>query len=839
MWHALCLPLEGSLTQVAVRTVHISHFENSYDNVVKAHNIKLSEFVDLLTRDPSFGNTKEEGEMWSPAKYSGDVRKKADIVSVSCLPLDFDKGIDGEPGLTEEDEKKLFAWLSREGYYFVCHTSFSSGFVAPRRKLRVVLFFERNVLPQEYNSLWDAVVEQLPVKPDRARRDYSGNYYSPRIPEEHKDLYEAFADGERLLRPEDFAKSVRMFETLNATKAKQDQLERVVLAAEKHTELNGSSHSQGMTAAHRGEAEAAASDRIWKNCKAALERNTTSEPVKDWAKAERDCRKAVADGYRRVREELKEKSVIAQGEAPDYVAEPGHMDKAEAVLAKAVKVLKKDLTQVFGRAKAVGRFTPHIISTERATRELFEAYLSVNKDRAGDRDASGQFLGGAEVQARIDTGIAKGAADPAYVRGRTGWSKGLLMDENGPQCCEENAKYILARHPELEGKLRWNVRKGAAVLLGEAPWEHKPVDEYPTTITEDDGYSIGVWLAKNMGNRPLKSARKAYAALKAAAHEDEFDPFQDWLETLKWDGTPRLDTWLIDHAQSEDTAYTRLVSSKFVLQAVARTYEPGCKVDHVLVLIGTQQGEGKSAVLEALCGKEYFCSDVGDIHKPESSLLLEKYVIVEMPELAGLDKRAAEDVKRYISNNSEELRAAYRMDPKQIVRRAIIGGTTNVRECLRDETGGRRFWPVEVFGSLDIAAVIENKPQLWAEAVSRYKSGEAWWPKGEEVALCETVQEQHLDEDDLAEDLEILEFPVTLAWLTEKNLKPIDGQVDERNVFRWVTVAQVYALLGMDKNSRTDQFRVKGLARLLKWKKASRKVGGYKMKVFELSGTGL
>lgn len=827
--------------------INISVFEHAFAKTSKLQAYGLESFTALLTGAPEYVDVpahltpmsvggdadafkliKAKGRAWSPACFGGDTNKlKVNVTRLPCLPLDFDKGRDGGAGLPEDDVDALFDWLSASEYRYVWHTSFTSGYCADgRTKLRVVLFFERDVSPAEYARMWSKIEGQLPVKPDGSRDAPCAIYFLPRIPRIHAGLYECGAGGLALLKisvlPIDLNKG-----------GPKDFLSDLRNAENKEPALNRAAFGLAEMAGFLG--EPLDGDKIWADCRKALEDNKVSSPVQSWAAAEATARDAARDGHKEGRGKegrwnQKERDVLNVHVPEGFEASAAQLAKAELALTKAVKTFLKDTSNIFAYAVSVGRFVPHIISRERAQKELFDA-AAVNFKKGVVFKTGG--VSQDEATTKIAAGLAAGGKRP-YGGKSTGWDRALLQDDNGPVACEENAKVILEKHPALEGNLGWNVRKKLATLASAPPWDHTLL-EYPSVLEEDCGYDVGGWLAKQMGGRPLGSASKAYAALQAAARTNEYDPFKAVLEAAQWDGVKRIDTCLIDHAAAADSPYTRLVTRKFLLQVVARTYEPGCKVDHVLVLVG-EQGLYKSMFFESLVGKEFFCSNIGVIDKPDAILALEKYAIVEMPELADLDKRSVETVKRFITDNSEEARGAYRRDSRDVIRRAVFGGTTNVVECLRDATGGRRFWPVVVPRVIDYKAVEADRSQLWAEALFLYRGGEQWWPTGPEYDLCRAVQEEHTDHDDLLETLNMFQGKALSSVLTERGIQPAPEQVDpDSGLFRWVPVSQVYQATGLDITKRADQNRVKALAAALKWKKTSRWTGSAAMKVFLIS----
>lgn len=209
------------------------------------------------------------------------------------------------------------------------------------------------------------------------------------------------------------------------------------------------------------------------------------------------------------------------------------------------------------------------------------------------------------------------------------------------------------------------------------------------------------------------------------AVQNRFNPVRDHLETLKWDGVARLDTWLSVYCRSEDSAYTREVGRVFLIAAVRRAKRPGCKFDTMLILEGTQ-GSYKSTAVRVLAGRDEWFSDVVPIGE-EGNRVIEatrgKWIIEE-GELAGMNDRTVERLKAFCSRVADRGRLAYERRPVDIPRAFVIVGTTNSKSYLNDMTGARRFLPVKV-GRIEIEALIRDRDQLLAEAVEREAAGES------------------------------------------------------------------------------------------------------------------
>ena len=203
-----------------------------------------------------------------------------------------------------------------------------------------------------------------------------------------------------------------------------------------------------------------------------------------------------------------------------------------------------------------------------------------------------------------------------------------------------------------------------------------------------------------------------------------FHPVLDHLMALpKWDGVARLDTWLIDCAEAEDTEYTRAVSRLPLLAAVRRVRQPGCKFDEMLTLQGLQ-GSGKSSALAILAGNPEWFSDQISFSARDKEVIeqLAGFWIIEVAELKGMRTAEIEHRKAFMSRQRDRGRLAYAMTVSDVPRQCIFIGTTNEERFLRDYTGHRRDWPVRV-GRFDLGRLRRDRDQLWAEAVVREAKG--------------------------------------------------------------------------------------------------------------------
>ena len=221
------------------------------------------------------------------------------------------------------------------------------------------------------------------------------------------------------------------------------------------------------------------------------------------------------------------------------------------------------------------------------------------------------------------------------------------------------------------------------------------------------------------------------------------NPVRDYLKGLSWDGVPRCDRWLIDTFGVPDTDIHRLYGLRWCIGLVARVMEPGCKLDTMLVLTGPQ-GAGKSTAFRKWSTVpgvgELFSDTRFNLRDKDAYLQIYAAWVFEDAELSGYNAADKEARKGFLSSSTDRFRPPFGRKIRTYKRHTIIVGTTNETDILRDATGDRRYWVVELpqDSNADLAWLETHRADMLAEAVYRYEQGEAWWLTREEEALRET-----------------------------------------------------------------------------------------------------
>lgn len=285
--------------------------------------------------------------------------------------------------------------------------------------------------------------------------------------------------------------------------------------------------------------------------------------------------------------------------------------------------------------------------------------------------------------------------------------------------------FISSEYPVFVDSLAWDEFNGQVRILKKLPW-HRQEGAWPKGGVEwrdDDSIQLRVWLSRNrefdVSTDLIDQAVLSVAQIKV------LHPVRDYLRGLRWDGVPRLETWLIDYCGARDSAFVREAAKKFLLQAVSRIYNPGCKADHIVVLEG-EQGVGKSSVVEIL-GGPWYGDIIIDPHSRDTVDAMRGKWIIEFSEMEAQNRHDAQAMKAFITRRVDRVRLAYGKRSMDFPRHCVFMGTMNpdaTGEYLSDSTGNRRIWPVLIHKVKfdDLAAM---RDQLFAEAADLVMKGEA------------------------------------------------------------------------------------------------------------------
>lgn len=228
----------------------------------------------------------------------------------------------------------------------------------------------------------------------------------------------------------------------------------------------------------------------------------------------------------------------------------------------------------------------------------------------------------------------------------------------------------------------------------------------------------------------IHSTPRYYDAMNQLFRERAYHPVRERIEAIAWDGQSRLETFLHRWMKCEDTPYTREASRLIFAGGIHRVYDPGCKFDDMVVLIGTKQGEGKTTLVRWLAMEDRFFREVTEIEGQKGMEALDGAWICEVGELLALTKaKEKEAVKSYLTRQVDTYRQAWGRRVGDYPRQCLFIGTTNRREFLTDMSGNRRFYPVVVSSSgYDLFSCQEeikaDIAQCWAEALHRMRAGE-------------------------------------------------------------------------------------------------------------------
>lgn len=340
--------------------------------------------------------------------------------------------------------------------------------------------------------------------------------------------------------------------------------------------------------------------------------------------------------------------------------------------------------------------------------------------------------------------MAEAAEDFEELPEEGDWRGKLKVTEKGGIAQTiDNVVIILTHDPKLAGRLALNEMEHNIVTLSSLPWRKV---KSPSQWTDADDAALRHYLERVYG---LSTKDKIFDAVNVVAQRGAFHPVREYLESCTWDGVPRVETLLVDYLGAEDNEYTRAVTRKTLVAAVARIFRPGCKFDYMLTIRG-RQGLGKSNLIARL-GGQWFSDSFTTLQGKEAYEQVMGVWIMEVGELAGMRKAEAETIKLYVSKQSDRFRPAYGRRMQEFPRQCIFIGTTNETQFLRDTTGNRRFWVVDTPNDPERDMWEDLTPEtvrlIWGEAVELYRKGEKLYLSKKLEAMAREVQESYEEEN--------------------------------------------------------------------------------------------
>ena len=368
--------------------------------------------------------------------------------------------------------------------------------------------------------------------------------------------------------------------------------------------------------------------------------------------------------------------------------------------------------------------------------------------------------------------------------------------------CEYNAALILRHDSRFKGHIAFDEFSMRALYKG-APFSD--ANEVGILIAMQEYYSVDF------------CASHVNAALKVVTDENRVDTLKMAFDALPtWDGVKRIDSWLRDFLHVRCTtersfSFMRTSSRKWLIQAVARVYQPGCEAHAALVLIGLQSARKSTAT--KILGGPFFTDQVANINDEQKcALSLHGKHVVELAEMAAFNGVSQSRIKQWLTQRDDHYTPKYIRHAVTVPRRCVFICTTNNFHPLSDSTGGRRFWPFRV-AAADYEGLAEVMPQLWAEAVAAYRAGEQWWLTTEEEEIAAEVQEAARVVDIWEE---LIEDYVNSEGHSEPTMKQIatealgleKGKLDPRGQSK---VAQILAKLGFEPDRKNVSVKVGGV----------------------------
>lgn len=294
----------------------------------------------------------------------------------------------------------------------------------------------------------------------------------------------------------------------------------------------------------------------------------------------------------------------------------------------------------------------------------------------------------------------------------TPWTDKLLKDGRKIVLKKpRNFIIFLENHPKYAGKLKYNE------YLRMKEYDGQEFTDFIQDIVYNDvDEELGIY------NRSMVDS-----ALSEVFNKNRYNPVVDYIVSLKWDGKKRIESLFIDLLDADDTDLNRKLTEKWMIAAVKRTLEPGCKFDNMIVLQGSQ-GIGKSTICERLAKGFFSTISLDEIENKDIIDKMNKTWIGIIDEMDNFNRKEMSKVKTFLSQCQDTVRLAYARNTSVFKRHCIFIGSTNDDTFLRDSTSSveRRFWVIKcnktkMDSKISKIMTPDYVDQLWAEAYWYYK----------------------------------------------------------------------------------------------------------------------
>lgn len=325
----------------------------------------------------------------------------------------------------------------------------------------------------------------------------------------------------------------------------------------------------------------------------------------------------------------------------------------------------------------------------------------------------------------------------------------------------DNCMIVLQYDPILSGAICHNDLTCKMDIIKNLGWG-KPLGG---GIRDVDVNQIEWYLERTYEIKNYKAIGKA---MNIIASQNHFHPIKEYMEKLKWDGVSRIADVLPKYLGADRCEYNTEVMTLLMQAMIHRIYEPGCKYEIMMCLVGGQ-GAGKSTLFRLLAIKdEWFSDDLSRLGDDHVYRKLQGHWLIEMPEMLGtVNAKTVEEIKSFLSRQKDNYKIPYETHPEDRPRQCVFVGTSNTLDFLPlDRTGNRRFAPIMIHPERVEKHILADEKesrayirQLWAEMMELYRS-----TKNHKLKLSDSTEQylRDMQKEFMPEDTKVGRIQ---AWL--------------------------------------------------------------------------